>query len=1031
MKNGLKLVLLVVSVILCFSLLASCSGGKDDWTPTGKEITLIGKGDAAKYLCIYEGPNEAAKDAALLFKSALGKNGLKCVQTIFGHTSESGDYEILFGETDREASKIAAELLKSKEAENKEAYHWVFYYQNGKLAIAASNETAYEFAIEDFFEKYLTDNGIVFKDTLKESAVLTYEEYDEILAEEERLAAEEKKKEHEQYIPELLALLDAQRTDLNDIQRAWDRNGAITSNNPEVFIFQEYTEDMVYEAANDYITDIYKHQSPAAYPTKDEHPRLLLTEDNLPLIRKLLREDTPTNASFKGLFDDDLPNEGKLPPISEQGSSPTLQVTLYHNFSSQPAHYIQAKALAYLLYGDPYYGYQAIYYLKNYIESLDIVTLGDQCRYYGYIMYTAAIVYDWCYDLLTEADKIQIIAGVENCLLRDDKALTSSQSKMEVRFPPQDQVAIAGHGNEYQILRDFLAFSVAIYDEVPSWYEYVGGRVYNDFLPAREHLYQAGVTWQGTGYAPTRHESTLYSAWILQVATGKNPYSELLHDAIRGLLNYEVTPGYQFSDADTTGDLHEQPQYLAFLAAYIYEDSAILSMANYLIEDEYSVGKDPFIGTGYGGIQTIPYIVLRGLCELEPSEDRYEDMELIKYYGSYLGQYVVREAWNDESSAAVFMKIKERTTGGHEHMDAGTFEIYYKGMLTSDGGCYNNDGSTHSMYYHDATISHNGLIIFNPSFANNAAFEGGYYSGGQIRPSPSTNTMPLEQWKVSSGMDTGKVIGRQHAYADAEETQPLYAYIAGDITKAYDASTVTYVGRRMLTVYTGDEEFPMVFFVFDDIFANSKSFEKRFLLQITSEDAPTVIGNKVITENGDGRLVLTCLSSNISINAVGGRAYKSNGSYDNDKSQNYLVNGVQLHPIANGRDDDGHWGRIEIVSQRKVTASTFMNVLYVSDKGNDKSVEVKKIGSASGVEGSVFDGKIAAVFATDRNGAKDKLSFTVSGNGNIDYYVSGVTAGEWTVTVDGKDCGTYTATEEGGLLTFTAPAGSVVIAPAK
>ena len=41
--------------------------------------------------------------------------------------------------------------------------------------------------------------------------------------------------------------------------------------------------------------------------------------------------------------------------------------------------------------------------------------------------------------------------------------------------------------------------------------------------------------------------------------------------------------------------------------------------------------------------------------------------------------------------------------------------------------------------------------------------------------------------------------------------------------------------------------------------------------------------------------------------------------------------------------------------------------------------------------------------------------------------MSGLSAGSWHVTVDGISYGAYTATEEGGLLTFTAPTGDVVI----
>ena len=107
-----------------------------------------------------------------------------------------------------------------------------------------------------------------------------------------------------------------------------------------------------------------------------------------------------------------------------------------------------------------------------------------------------------------------------------------------------------------------------------------------------------------------------------------------------------------------------------------------------------------------------------------------------------------------------------------------------------------------------------------------------------------------------------------------------------------------------------------------------------------------------------------------------------------------------------------------------------MNVIYVTDKGNENAAKVVSVTKASGLEGGVFNGKIVGLFASARDGATETLSCTTKGKGNLDYYVSGVKAGNWTVTVDGKDCGTYTATEEGGLLTFTAPAGAVVITPA-
>ena len=375
------------------------------------------------------------------------------------------------------------------------------------------------------------------------------------------------------------------------------------------------------------------------------------------------------------------------------------------------------------------------------------------------------------------------------------------------------------------------------------------------------------------------------------------------------------------------------------------------------------------------------------------------------------------------------MKMKERTTANHEHADAGTFTIYYKGAMTGEAGIYSGYASDHTRMYHQATISHNGLIVYDASKLNTASSDKTikWYSGGQRWPKESYT---LEGWLESEDYTTGVVTGRQHAYTDDTQTAPLYAYIAGDITKAYPSETVDYVGRRMLTVYTGNKDFPTVLFVYDDITSDSASYEKRFLFHINSSDAPTVNGNTVITEEASGRIVLTCLSDNVSLNQVGGRVYDENGKYNCAKSSNYLINGIQN--VANNNLDDGHWGRIEIVSSPAEASrdAKFMNVIYVTDKGQAKAAPAIAKVTGNGVEGGTF-GDVAAIFATSRDRVSSELSFTVSGGSSMNYYVSGVAAGNWKVTVDGKDCGSFTASEDGGLLTFTAPAGSVKITPAK
>ncbi len=987
MKKHLKLIVLLLSCVIALSLLSGCGETPDTgWKPTGETITLIDK-NPTDYLVVFAAGDDDAHTAALDFKDLVAEEGLKTASVVvMTDVASPSDFEILFGAADRQVSRDALALLTEKAATSPDDLHCVFHYADGKLAIVANGPRAYEMAIDVFMDTYYSGDKIAFLDTLKEHATSTNDDYDDYKLEKILSDNEDTKAEHEETLPELLAKLESQRNDI----AATGAFGTSTKN-----------------------IGTSSWGKPAANPI-DEHPRLLLNSETLPEVKRALTHIDGTNDRLFTMFDTDITSECILPPPSDKGTNTTVDKDNEHNFNDTYLEKIQAKALAYLLYEDPYYGYQAIYYLKNYINTLDIVQIAsDQCRQYGSVMYTAAIVYDWCYDLLTDVDKEQIIAGVENRLCRGSN---KAGAKMEVGFPPSKQGSVSGHGSERQILRDYLAFATAIYGDNNSWWEYVAARVYNDYVPVRNYYYQSGITQQGTGYMKGRYISDLFSAWILKAATGKSPYVGQA-TVTRSILGYELAPGKLFNDGDDTGDYAPASGFLhtVYITAYVEGDSTLLAQAIHLKGN--SVFTDNF-----NYMTSVAYAALRGMSDVEPAGDRYEDMELIQYNGSPLGQYIIREAWNTTDSAAVMMRIKERTTANHEHEDTGTFEIYYKGALTTDGGVYNNYGHEHTQYFHNATISHNGLIIYNPAKSSEL---NGWYSGGQRRVGEASNLNSL----MSTTYDSGVVTGRQHGYVNGDKTKPEYAYIAGDITKAYPSDDVSYAGRRMLSVYTGDEEFPLAFFVYDDLSSTSKTYTKTFLLQISSKNAPTINeeDQTVITENGEGRLILTCLSEDVSITGVGGR---SEGAYKADKSQNYMINGKQLKPKSNSADD-GHWGRVEITYTKSEKNATFLNVITVTDAGNKKAPKINGTRSNNGIEGAVFDKKIVVLFATDRNRETEEISCTVSGSSSMKYYVSGVAAGKWTVSVDGKSVGTFEATEDGGLLTFEASGGKITITPAK
>ncbi len=700
-----------------------------------------------------------------------------------------------------------------------------------------------------------------------------------------------------------------------------------------------------------------------------------------------------------------------------------------HNYDGTILGTIEAKAFMYrMMFEQDYadgsvealerdkYGYEAIVAIKNYLKTLDIQYItSDQCREYGYVMFIAAEVYDWCYPLLTASDKEQIIFGVvESCCSGTcgKPSYTSTDTykqKMEVGFPPSGQGSVSGHGSEAQVLRDYLSFAIAIYDEDPSWYNYVGQRIVGDYAEVRKVYFASGMTHQGIcTYAAHRHFFDLYSGWIMEAATGKNPYDGMERTML-SIINYALPDDRVFPDGDGASKKINDYAKHTLLASALYsdEDSSDILFTWF---NKYNGIKTMSTGA-QGGITYPTFFILasRGQSILA---DEYESLGPVSYNGAPLGQMIARSEWNDPDTAAVFMKIKERHTANHEHDDAGTFQIYYKTLLTGDSGVYDSYGNTHHYKYHKATVAHNGLLIADPAKLSST------YSGSQRQPGEASN---LTSW-LGSTYETGKITGVQYGYKDADKTKAAYAYLAGDITKAYDSSQASYVGRRMLAVYTDDANYPMYFFVFDKI-TSTASYKKTFLLHVRGKNEPTVDGNVITITNGEGKLVAHSLSSNATIAKVGGRVYKSDGSYDADNSMNYLINGTNCKS-PNGKDD-GNWGRIEITTSGNAT-STFMNAMYVTDASNTaKAPTVAKI-TGSGIEGASI-GNVAAVFATSNSRAASQLKFSTSGSGNMTYYVSGVAAGEWAISVSGTSYGTATATEEGGLLVFTAPAGSVTL----
>ena len=940
----------------------------------------------------HAGPGSAAMEISDWFYSELRMD----VEVVSANKNTPTDALVVYGLID--SIPLSISLAAEIDLLGSEVYAWGMAYENGTLALYANSKIAFSDpesvfpSLLESLSEFISDGEFRIQNGFVRIESVSYDDYTGLVEEKKEMQKQEQIENFKNGI----------ETEFPD--SIFDPDGL------------GITTDMTVESGKSYSSPLY-------YPEVGEHPRVLFTADMIPGIRAALED--PVYSAARAEFEALLKNEtdGKLGKV-------VTTATYSNNFSSDILNVIQAKAFAYAVYGDEYYGYCAIYSILNFMKTLDYnFKQIDQTRDFGAIIYTAACVYDWCYDLLSDSAKRSILLGVEHVACRgyvDEPEKASFDGvKLEMGFPPVKQGAVTGHGCEMMLLRNFLSISIAVFDEYPGWYEFCAGRFFEEYIEPRNLYYSAGMYPQGTQYNTQRFHCDLYSAALIKVISGKIPYNESdMRDTVYGLFATVSDVGNRgtFFVGDirrTNTQVLARTGECAMIASYLFDDPILRGIAQWRENgfSKFSSGAETLTPTEFFAFASNGVGI---------SENGILDVPSVIYNGGWYGQMSVRESWRDDS-AVVLMKVQERTTANHDHAAAGTFQIYYKGMLTGDMGDYAGDvyGSDHCKYFLRSTVAHNGLLIYDPAKQDTLS---GYYVGGQR--SGISEASSLSGWLESSSYDTGKVTGYSYGYRLSGDTE--FAYIAGDITQAYDKDQASYVGRSMLTVYTGDESAPMIFFVFDRIDSQGADFVKKFLLQVPTSQAPVIDENAKTVEinNGEGKLLLTNILGADEIVALGGT--DSNGN-----RLNYQINGKQVDFITQGvvtnRDS---WGRVELVQSAGSTLGNFFNVICVGDASErfesspisfaayDKATRTERI-----LEGAAV-GSYAALFVNSDSRTSEETVFTVPGDGISTVYVAGLYTGTWRLYIGGEYVGTVYSTNDSGMVKINVPAGvEITLAP--
>jgi heparin/heparan-sulfate lyase len=533
-------------------------------------------------------------------------------------------------------------------------------------------------------------------------------------------------------------------------------------------------------------------------------PRIWLNEASLPQIRANLERGENARQWERLLERAEKPFAFTVAPNAEVGYNSALESAAV------------AKAFVCLMTGEEAHGREAIRLTREYLAAVEFGNLLDITREIGRAIYSASLVYDWCYDLMTPEDRDIIRANLMR--LADD---------MEIGWPPFRQIVVNGHGNEAQVNRDLLAMGIAIYDEDPVPYQYCAHRILEDLVPMRRFEYQSPRHNQGVSYGPYRYGWDLHSAWLFRRMTGQKAFDDNLTGVYYQWLYMRVPNHRMLRDGDGFSDGRPANLGLTPLLNYAYSNDPIV--------------KWDFIRQG--GMDSDPLmILLLNNPDLEPAPG-LESLPLTKDFGPVLGSMIARTGWNmgrNAGDVVVEMKGGGYNFGNHQHADAGSFQIYYRGLQAVDLGQYRFYGTPYDSNFCKRSVPHSMLLVVDPeeTFRGTTTNDGGTRS---VRSCPQTPEQATSDPLFANGGILSSSFG-------PNPQRPFFSHFAVDLKSAYSDKIENYV-RSFCFLNLDNEQTPAVLIVLDVLTTAKPEFRKYW--QVNTLNPPEQTADGVILRNGD------------------------------------------------------------------------------------------------------------------------------------------------------------------------------------
>ena len=711
--------------------------------------------------------------------------------------------------------------------------------------------------------------------------------------------------------------------------------------------------------------------NPSVAPPKT-HPRIWVNEESLPVVRARLDkgENAPLWAKIKKQAV--KPFEFAVKPDTEVACNSALEQAAV------------AKAFVHLMTGDKARGLEAAGLMRTYLSAVVFDNLLDITREIGRAIYTGALVYDWCYDVMTPEDREAMRKDLMR--LADD---------METGWPPFIQAVVNGHGNEAQINRDLLCMAIAIYDEDPIPYRYCAYRILEELVPMRQFEYQSPRHNQGVSYGPYRFAWDLHAAWLFRRMTGKPVFDDNIAGVYKFWLYMRLPNGQLLRDGDGFSDGRFTNLGAAPLLNYAYSNDPMIKGD---LERQRGFSGDPIL------------FLLLNDPDLR-AEKSLASLPLTIDFGPILGSMIARTGWNIGTNIAdvvVEMKGGGYHFGNHQHADAGSFQIYYRGLQAGDLGEYGFYGTPYDSNFNKRSIPHSMMLAVDPDENFNLPTNDG--GARNVRSCPTTPEQVIKDPMFANG----KVVS---ASFGPSKQRPFFSYFSVDLKSAYSRKIQDYT-RTFCFLSLNNPQNPAAFIVLDNMTTAKPEFKKYW--QVNTLNPPEKTADGVILRNCD-----MGLNGKVSVRMFRPKAGEREMEVLNGAAANSVFGHAFTPPFRDKPEANGH--RVMFSPKPARTNDVFLTVMSMSD---DAAPELPVSVAETPAVFAVTLADRVVVLSKAGKLLEQPFQVTVPAGRNYQLLLSGLAPGVWSIRNEHGKVQFNTKVEAGGNTAFfVVPGGRYEVQP--